>query len=138
MKSSNEAVTQIKPVADLYAVTSPEGGETSFTFDAAEAREFIKSGWSVNQYVELWRAHKAINANHKEIHVGWIPVGERMPDEMGRYWCYVEEQNSLGKSNYQWNCSWNGERWWVESDNGGRVTHWMELPAAPQQEVKNV
>lgn len=67
---------------------------------------------------------------------GWIPVSERMPEEIGRYWCYVEEQNCLGKSHYQWNCSWNGERWWVESDNGGRVTHWMELPAAPKQEVK--
>lgn len=65
----------------------------------------------------------------------WIPVSERMPEESGRYWCYVEEQNSLGKSHYQWNCSWNGERWWIESDNGGRVTYWMPLPAAPQQEV---
>ncbi|HIH4880371.1 TPA: DUF551 domain-containing protein [Citrobacter braakii] len=67
----------------------------------------------------------------------WIPVSERMPEAEGRYWCYVEEQNCLGKSHYQWNCSWNGERWWVESDNGGRVTHWMELPAAPQQDVKS-
>ncbi|HII3146473.1 TPA: DUF551 domain-containing protein [Citrobacter braakii] len=67
---------------------------------------------------------------------GWIPVSERIPEAEGRYWCYVEEQNCLGKSHYQWNCSWNGERWWVENDNGGRVTHWMELPAAPQQEVK--
>lgn len=40
---------------------------------------------------------------------GWIPVSERMPEESGRYWCYVEEQNSLGKSHYQWNCSWNGQ-----------------------------
>lgn len=66
---------------------------------------------------------------------GWIPCSERMPEEIGRYWCYVEEQNSLGKSHYQWNCSWNGDRWWVESENGGRVTHWMPLQAAPQQEV---
>lgn len=66
---------------------------------------------------------------------GWIPCSERMPEEIGRYWCYVEEQNSLGKSHYQWNCSWNGDRWWVESENGGRVTHWMPLPAAPQQEA---
>ncbi|MDM2751480.1 DUF551 domain-containing protein [Citrobacter sp. Cs237] len=65
----------------------------------------------------------------------WIPVSERLPDFCGRYWCYVEEQNDLGKSHYQWNCSWNGERWLVDSDNGGRVTHWMPLPAAPQQEV---
>ena len=68
---------------------------------------------------------------------GWIPCSERMPEEVGRYWCYVEEQNSLGKSHYQWNCSWNGDRWWVESENGGRVTHWMPLQAAPQQEVKS-
>lgn len=62
----------------------------------------------------------------------WIPVSERMPEESGRYWCYVEEQNSLGKSHYQWNCSWNGDVW---SDKAltGRVTHWKPLPAAPQE-----
>lgn len=65
----------------------------------------------------------------------WIPVSERMPEEGGRYWCYVEEQNSLGKSHYQWNCSWNGEVW-SDKALSGRVTHWMPLPAAPQQEVK--
>ncbi|MGG7837560.1 DUF551 domain-containing protein [Klebsiella aerogenes] len=64
---------------------------------------------------------------------GWIPVSERKPEESGRYWCYVEEQNSLGKSHYQWNCSWNGERWWVESENGGIVTHWMPLPNPPKE-----
>ncbi|HBW2298306.1 TPA: DUF551 domain-containing protein [Klebsiella pneumoniae] len=62
----------------------------------------------------------------------WIPVSERMPEEGGRYWCYVEDQNSLGKSHYQWNCSWNGDVW---SDKAltGRVTHWMPLPAGPQE-----
>lgn len=63
----------------------------------------------------------------------WIPVSERMPEDSGRYWCYVEEQNDLGKSHYQWNCSWNGDRWWVESEGGGIVTHWMPLPAAPEE-----
>ncbi|HGD3628828.1 TPA: DUF551 domain-containing protein [Enterobacter hormaechei] len=66
---------------------------------------------------------------------GWVACSERNPEEAGRYWCYIEEQNDLGKSHYQWNCSWNGDRWWVESENGGRVTHWMPLPAAPQQEA---
>ncbi|MGY9986484.1 DUF551 domain-containing protein [Citrobacter freundii] len=66
---------------------------------------------------------------------GWVSVSERMPEESGRYWCYVEEQNSLGKSHYQWNCSWNGEAW-SDKALSGRVTHWMPLPAAPQQEVK--
>lgn len=62
----------------------------------------------------------------------WIPVSERLPEEGGRYWCYVEEQNSLGKSHYQWNCSWNGEIW-GGAMMYGRVTHWMPLPAAPQE-----
>ncbi|HDH0722400.1 TPA: DUF551 domain-containing protein [Klebsiella aerogenes] len=62
----------------------------------------------------------------------WIPVSERNPNDIGRYWCYVEEQNSLGKSHYQWNCSWNGEIW-GGAMMYGRVTHWMPLPAAPQE-----
>ena len=65
----------------------------------------------------------------------WIPVSERMPEDSGRYWCYVEEQNDLGKSHYQWNCSWNGDQWWVESENGGIVTHWMPLTASPQEAI---
>ncbi|MDN3809611.1 DUF551 domain-containing protein [Klebsiella aerogenes] len=64
---------------------------------------------------------------------GWIPVSERLPEEGGRYWCYVEEQNSLGKSHYQWNCSWNGEIW-GGAMMYGRVTHWMPLPNPPREE----
>ncbi|MEG1113123.1 MAG: hypothetical protein RSE65_20685 [Hafnia sp.] len=56
-------VTQIKPVADLYAVTSPTGSETSFTFDAVEARGFIGGGWTVQEYVELERYQKAVAGN---------------------------------------------------------------------------
>lgn len=63
---------------------------------------------------------------------GWVPCSERMPDEIGRYWCYVEEQNSLGKSHYQWNCSWNGELWGGEMMYG-LVTHWVPLPNPPKQ-----
>ena len=63
----------------------------------------------------------------------WIPVSEGLPEEGGRYWCYVEEQNSLGKSHYQWNCSWNGEIW-GGAMMYGRVTHWMPLPNPPREE----
>ncbi|MCR2796433.1 hypothetical protein NQ094_10445 [Enterobacter kobei] len=58
-------VTQFKPVADLYGLTSPTGGETSFTFDAFEARDFIDGGWSCQEYVELGRFQEAIT-NHTE------------------------------------------------------------------------
>ncbi|HCJ1779212.1 TPA: DUF551 domain-containing protein [Salmonella enterica] len=63
---------------------------------------------------------------------GWISCSEQMPDEIGRYWCYVEEQNDLGKSHYQWNCSWNGDKWGSEMMSG-KVTHWMPLPEPPQE-----
>ncbi len=56
-------VTQFKPVADLYGLTSPTGGETSFTFDAVEARDFVDSGWSCQEYVELERFQEAVSGN---------------------------------------------------------------------------
>ena len=49
----NIPATQFKPVADLYGLTSPTGGETSFTFDAVEARDFIDGGWLCQEYVTL-------------------------------------------------------------------------------------
>ncbi len=58
-------VTQFKPVADLYGLTSPTGSETSFTFDAVEARDFVDGGWSCQEYVELERFQEAIT-NHTE------------------------------------------------------------------------
>ena len=61
----------------------------------------------------------------------WIPVSDP-PKEIGRYWCYVEEQNDIGVSHYQWNCSWNCEEWGSEWLTGV-VTHWMPLPSAPEQ-----
>ncbi|MEX5803472.1 DUF551 domain-containing protein [Citrobacter freundii] len=110
----------------------------------AEANHPQTGDWLYDDPIELARAIRkgpdmpTVQDGKSPVAPGaWIPVSERMPEAEGRYWCYVEEQNCLGKSHYQWNCSWNGERWWVESDNGGRVTHWMELPAAPQQDVKS-
>ena len=55
--------TQFKPVADLYGLTSPTGGETSFTFDAVEARDFVDGGWSCQEYVELERFQEAVSGN---------------------------------------------------------------------------
>ncbi|HFD7665838.1 TPA: DUF551 domain-containing protein [Enterobacter kobei] len=58
-------VTQFKPVADLYGLTSPTGGETSFTFDAVEARDFVDGGWSCQEYVEPERYQEALT-DHSE------------------------------------------------------------------------
>lgn len=75
---------------------------------------------------EAWQAAKAQAVPQ------WIPVNDP-PKEIGRYWCYVEEQNDLGVSHYQWNCSWNGDEWSGECLTGV-VTHWMPLLSAPEQQ----
>ncbi|HGE6461164.1 TPA: DUF551 domain-containing protein [Klebsiella pneumoniae] len=108
-----------QPVADSepVIVVGDDGG------DALSYRRLIQS---FEPSTKLY-----LHAQPAPVVSGWIPVSERLPEEGGRYWCYVEEQNSLGKSHYQWNCSWNGDRWWVESEGGGIVTHWMPLPACP-------
>lgn len=67
-------VTQFKPVADLYGLTSPTGGETSFTFDAVEARDFIDGGWLCQEYVELERFQEAVIGNSPAIPDGWALV----------------------------------------------------------------
>ncbi|MBT0520909.1 DUF551 domain-containing protein [Morganella morganii] len=68
----------------------------------------------------------------KEMKMKWIKCSEKMPEESGRYLCYVEEVNCLGKSHYQWNCSWNGECF-RDDALSGRVTHWMPLPQPPEE-----
>lgn len=70
----NIPATQFKPVADLYGLTSPTGGETSFTFDAVEARDFIDGGWSCQDYVELERFQEAVSGNSPVIPDGWVAV----------------------------------------------------------------
>jgi len=57
----------------------------------------------------------------------WIPCSERMPETDGNYWGW------WGESKRQ------GPVWFIKSDlqaqfQSSEITHWMSLPAAPQQE----
>lgn len=78
----NIPVTQFKPVADLFVLTSATGGETSFTFDAIEARDFFHGGWSVQEYVELERYQQACVGNSPAIPDGWVFVPVEPTAEM--------------------------------------------------------
>lgn len=68
--------TRFQQVADLYGITSPTGSETSFTFDAFEASSFAKSGWSVQEYIELERYQQAVTGNSPAIPDGWTGSDE--------------------------------------------------------------
>ncbi|WP_346364553.1 hypothetical protein PE051_05835 [Enterobacter asburiae] len=78
----NIPATQFKPVADLYGLTSPTGGETSFTFDAVEARDFIDGGWSCQDYVELERFQEAVSGKSPVIPDGWVMVPVEPTEDM--------------------------------------------------------
>ncbi|EEW1548787.1 DUF550 domain-containing protein [Escherichia coli] len=62
---------------------------------------------------------------------GWISCSERMPDKLIPVMFMYEDGE-------MWSAMWNGNRWddGTEYPDPHSVTHWREMPAAPQQEVK--
>ncbi|HIH6744523.1 TPA: hypothetical protein ACYRWO_000982 [Enterobacter hormaechei] len=93
--------TLFKPVADLYGLTSPTGSETSFTFDAVEARDFIDGGWSCHEYVELGRFQEALT-DHSEGDLDMVrPVmfidGNLLPGDAEKLKAAIEELNHSGE-----------------------------------------
>ncbi|HAG7206623.1 DUF551 domain-containing protein [Escherichia coli] len=132
-----EPVTQIEPVADLYGLTSPTGGETSFTFDAVEARDFIDGGWSCQEYVELERFQEAVSGNSPVIQDGWISCSERMPNDKQYVWCWGKSYGWTEYDTFEGYYDWSRNKWWAVTDDGeepaSKVTHWMPLPEPPQE-----
>ncbi|NRF76634.1 DUF551 domain-containing protein [Citrobacter braakii] len=131
-------VTQIKPVADLYGITSPTGSETTFTFDAGEASSFAKGGWTVQEYVELERYQEAVAGNSPVTPDGCIPVSERKPNDKDFVWCWGYVSGWTESDGFEAYYDATRNKWWtVDDETVRKITHWMPLPAAPQQEVKS-
>lgn len=95
--------------------------------------QFYKNGWcgKENKNVDTAMIPKWCQLDD---FIDWISVKDRLPDEPGRFWCYVEEINDLGKSHYQWNVYFNGEVF--NTFTGGYATHWMPLPEPPEKEAE--
>ncbi|HHT0948981.1 DUF551 domain-containing protein [Enterobacter kobei] len=60
---------------------------------------------------------------------GWVACSERMPETAGNYWGWWSESKRQGPV------------WFIKSElqaqfQSSEITHWMPLPAAPQQEGK--
>lgn len=69
--------------------------------------------------------------NSPELPDGWVPVSERMPDKLIPVMVMYQDGE-------MWSAMWNGNRWddGTEYPDPHAVTHWREMPAAPQQDVK--
>ncbi|EJP6420311.1 hypothetical protein ACUGCD_001054 [Enterobacter hormaechei] len=141
--------TKFKPVADLYGLTSPTGGETSFTFDAVEARDFIDGGWSCQEYVELERFQEAVSGNSPVIPDGFCIMPKKLTAENGGKGALSGEFHVTNRIVCQ---SCGGEGCEDCNDEGGwdaeipvswdtikriheAAVEACSLPAAPQQEV---
>ncbi|MBJ9265177.1 DUF551 domain-containing protein [Citrobacter braakii] len=65
---------------------------------------------------------------------GWIPVSERMPEEADEVLCAKEFD---GPSDWRQKVGYYLAGKWTVYGASWTPTHWMPLPAAPQQEVKS-
>ena len=62
----------------------------------------------------------------------WESAISNPPLESNRYWCFCEEQNDLGVSYYQSNCSYNEfEKRWSSEGIQCKVLYWVELAPKP-------
>ncbi|WP_409249730.1 DUF551 domain-containing protein [Enterobacter hormaechei] len=126
--------TQFKPVADLYGLTSPTGSETSFTFDAVEARDFFHGGWSVQEYVELERYQQACAGNSPAIPDGWVACSERMPEDGEKVLTSFRGGMRTAVCKV---IDVLGHKIFVDEltlFNGVPADHWQPLPAVPKLE----
>ncbi|EFH2941348.1 DUF551 domain-containing protein [Escherichia coli] len=71
-----------------------------------------------------------VNGNSPVTTDGWISCSDRMPDKLIPVIVMYEDGE-------MWSAMWNGNRWddGTEYPDPHSVTHWSEMPAAPQQEV---
>ncbi|HCI1623249.1 TPA: DUF551 domain-containing protein [Escherichia coli] len=125
--------THFEQVADLYEMQFDDGRTCAFHTDAQKAAQWLRAcdGNRVQEYVKLERLQNAISGNSPVIPDGWISCSERMPDKLIPVMVMYEDGE-------MWSAMWNGNRWddGTEYPDPHSVTHWREMPAAPQQEVK--
>lgn len=127
-------------------VSVPAAMEMDDDFDSA-FEHGKAAGWNACRAAMLQSFGNSEQLNSPVIPDGWIPVSERMPDNGGKsrefYLCFGTYFDG-GEPDYIPACFFihpdNGWSEWepVEDDcdpSDVIITHWMELPAAPQQEA---
>ena len=126
----------------LYAVTPapvvPEeitSASAPEIFEIAAEAERLGLRGTYASYAVGWNACRAamLQAGNSPVAPDtWIPASERMPDKL----IPVMVMYADGE---MWSAIWTGTRWddGTEFPDPHAVTHWREMPAAPQQEVKS-
>ncbi|SMB25315.1 Phage EaA protein [Escherichia coli] len=138
------ASLEAEPVSQTYNLPELiEGMEVSIDVSTCDAdlgnryfgtvTEALELDTAKNGYILLVQDAEPnfdINGNSPVTTDGWISCSERMPDKLIPVIVMYEDGE-------MWSAMWNGNRWddGTEYPDPHSVTHWREMPAAPQQEV---
>ncbi|HFM2632632.1 TPA: DUF551 domain-containing protein [Escherichia coli] len=136
------AMLQAEPVSnsDELPLDYLQGHKDGLEWAAqlAEANHPQTGDWLYDDPIDLARAIRkgpdmpTVQAGNPPVTPdGWISCSERMPDKLIPVMVMYEDGE-------MWSAMWNGNRWddGTEYPDPHSVTHWREMPAAPQQEVK--
>ncbi|EGD9588510.1 TPA: DUF551 domain-containing protein [Escherichia coli] len=138
------ASLEAEPVSQTYNLPELiEGMEVSIDVSTCDAdlgnryfgtvTEALELDTAKNGYILLVQDAEPnfdVNGNSPGTPDGWISCSERMPDKLIPVIVMYEDGE-------MWSAMWNGNRWddGTEYPDPHSVTHWREMPAAPQQEV---
>ncbi|EFB6329012.1 DUF551 domain-containing protein [Escherichia coli] len=135
-EAEQELIVTINKYASQLAVV-PVGLDERAAFNAWNNDENLPiAGVGAKNAAWLaWQARaelgRSLAVNSPVIPDSWISCSERMPDKLIPVMVMYEDGE-------MWSAMWNGNRWddGTEYPDPHSVTHWREMPAAPQQEVK--
>jgi len=91
----------------------------------------------LREHVDHWTGTAA--GYFKELHalreqVRWIPVGERLPN--AKEWVLVNKIGETGLNAYVAETRFGMDDWENDFEALTEITHWMPLPAPPEEERK--
>ncbi|MEP9086149.1 DUF3850 domain-containing protein [Enterobacter hormaechei] len=116
---------------DLEMKPILKDGHQIIGYEYEGERYSTTAGCAWNTAIRTFRAVmlQGADSNSPVIPDGWVACSERMPETDGNYWGWWSESKRQGPV------------WFMKSDlqaqfQSSEITHWMPLPAAPQQEVK--
>lgn len=130
--------TQFEQVADLYEMQFDDGRTCAFHTDGAKAAQWLLAcdGNKVQEYVRIERYQEAVIGNSPVTQDGWISCSERMPDNDESKPIAIFTGKCLGQGMFVATYDDDGFFDYWEGMEIIGVSHWMQLPAAPQREVK--
>ncbi|MCI9496914.1 MAG: DUF551 domain-containing protein [Enterobacter hormaechei subsp. steigerwaltii] len=124
------------PAVKITSRDLDEGFDKWYTGDACGTKSIAPEWFSEALkpvFLETWRACRAAMLQGAEpvttaykLPDAWVACSERMPEADGNYWGWWSESKRQGPA------------WFIKSElqaqfQSSEITHWMPLPAAPQQ-----